>query len=130
MVGVVPDPAPVDPCTPAAAGGYLGADNQLIRVTVIAYDGAKKSGKLLWGRNNASILYRAATAPATPTALTLQGLVIDQEHAPQLGQAVEILRSRAELKDSAFVPADMKDRNFVAADAGFATTVAIAYDFD
>jgi hypothetical protein len=129
-VGFVPDPAPADPCTPAAAGGYLGADNQLIRVTVIAYDGKKNAGKLLWGRNNASFLYRATTASATPTLLTLQGAPIDQEHAPQLGQAVEILRSRVELKDGSFTPADIKDRNFVAADAGFVTTVAVAYDFD
>jgi hypothetical protein len=130
IVGFVKDPAPTDPCTPAAAGGYLGADNQLIRITVIAYNAAKRAGKLLWGRNNASFVYRVSTASATPTVLTLQGVPVDQEHAPVLGQAVEILRSRVELKDGAFVPADMKDRNFVAADAGFVTTVAAAYDFD
>ena len=130
IVGFVADPAPTDPCTPAAAGGYLGADNQLIRVTVIAYDTTKKAGSLLWGRNNASIVYRVSTTSKTPTVLTLQGVPVDQEHAPALGQAVEVLRSRVELKDGGFVPADMKDRNFVAADAGFVTTVANAYDFD
>ncbi|MBV8972491.1 MAG: hypothetical protein JO290_09400, partial [Sphingomonadaceae bacterium] len=129
-VGFVPDPAPADPCTPAAAGGYLGADNQLIHVTVIAYDGKKNGGRLLWGRNNASIVYRATTAPATPTVMTLRGMPVDQEHAPQLGQAVEILRSRVELRDGSFTPASMNDRNFVAADAGFVTTVSVAYDFD
>ena len=107
-VGFAPDPAPADPCTPAAAGGYLGADNQLIRVTVIAYDAAKKTGRFLWGFNNASIVYRVTSAPATPTSLTLQGVPIDQEHAPRLGQAVEILRSRAELKDGSCTPADRK----------------------
>ncbi|WP_068076547.1 DUF6519 domain-containing protein [Novosphingobium lentum] len=130
LVDFVKDQVPPDPCTPVAAGGYLGADNQLIRVTVIAYDAAKNAGQLLWGRNNASILYRATTASATPTLLTLQGVPIDQEHAPQQNQAVEVLRSCAELKDGAFVPADIRDRNFVAAGAGFVTTVAVAYDFD
>ena len=130
QVGFVPDPAPSDPCTPAAAGGYLGADNQLIRVAVIAYDAAKNAGTLLWGRNNAAFVYRATTAATTPTVLTLQSVPIDQEHAPQLGQAVEVLRSRVELKDGTFVPATMAERNFVAADAGFVTTVAAAYEFD
>ena len=129
QVGFVPDGAPPDPCTPAAAGGYLGADNQLIRVTVSAYDPQSKTGDILWGWNNASILYRTAT-DATGTLLTLLGAPVDQEHAPQQFQAVEILRSRAELKDGAFTPADMKDRNFIAADSGFVTTVATGYDFD
>ena len=130
QVGFVADPAPTDPCTPAAAGGYLGADNQLIRVTVIRYDAPKEKGRLLWGRNNASFVYRVTTTSTTPAVLTLEGMPVDQEHAPALGQAVEILRSRAELRDGAVLPANMKDRNFVAADAGFVTTVAEAYDFD
>jgi hypothetical protein len=130
QVGFVADPPSTDPCTPAAAGGYLGADNQLIRVTVIAYDAGKNAGQFLWGRNNASIIYRATTAAATPTVMTLETVPIDQEHAPQLGQAVEILRSRVELKDGSFTPSDIRDRNFIAADAGFVTTVAVAYDFD
>lgn len=129
-VDFVPDPAPADPCTPAAAGGYLGADNQLIRVTVIGYDATKRRGRLLWGRNNASIVYRAAVTAATPKLMTLQGMPIDQEHSPQLGQAVEILRSRSELKDGSFIPASMAERNFVAADAGFVTTVAVQYEAD
>ena len=129
QVGFVPDGVPPDPCTPAAAGGYLGADNQLIRVTVSAYDPQAKTGSLLWGWNNASILYRTAS-DATGTLLSLLGAPVDQEHAPQQFQAVEILRSRAELKDGAFTPAEMKDRNFVAAESGFVTTVATGYDFD
>lgn len=130
LVGFIADPAPTDPCTPAAAGGYLGADNQLIRVTIIAYDAANGAGMLLWGRNNASFVYRVAATATAAAVLTLQGVPVDQEHAPVLGQAVEVLRSRAELRDGGFVPADLKDRNFVAADSGFVTTVAAAYDFD
>jgi hypothetical protein len=130
QVGFVADPAPADPCTPAAAGGYLGADNQLIRVTVIEFDGTKQAGTLLWGRNNASILYRVTTTPNPATVLTLQGVPIDPEHSPAAGQAVEILRSRVELKDGTFTPAAMTDRNFIAADSGFVTTVAVPYDRD
>ncbi len=118
QAGFVPGPPQTDPCTPAAAGGYLGADNQLVRVTVIAFDAAAKTGTLLWGWNNASLLYRAKMT--TPRVLTLVGTPVDEEHAPQLGQVVEILRSRA----------DMGDGNFVAAPEGFVTTLTQAYSFD
>jgi Family of unknown function (DUF6519) len=123
-VGFVPGPTSTDPCTPAAAGGYLGADNQLVRVTVTAYDATAKTGTLLWSWNNASILYRAAMAitgtTPDPFTLALTGTPVDGEHAPQLGQAVEILRSEASLGDG----------NFIAAPEGFVTTVAQAYNFD
>jgi hypothetical protein len=112
----VPGPAVNDPCTPAAAGGYLGADNQLVRVTVIACSGG--AGTLLWGFNNASLLYRASIA--NPQTLTLTGTPVDEEHAPQLGQAVEILRSRTSLGGG----------NYIAAPEGFVTTLTQAYSFD
>ena len=120
QVGFVPDTAPPDPCSPSAAGGYLGADNQLVRVTVSAFDPQTDTGEILWGWNNASILYRATLTDKLAGVFTLVGAPIDQEHAPQLGQAVEILRSRA----------DLGDGNFIAADAGFVTTVTQAYSFD
>ena len=119
-VGFVPPTTPADPCSPAAAGGYLGADNQLIRVTVTAFNPTAKTGSLLWGWNNASFLYRATSTDAAAGVMTLTSVPVDQEHAPQLGQAVEILRSRANLGDN----------NFIAADAGFVTTLAQAYSFD
>ncbi len=120
QVGFTPGGPPPDACSPAAAGGYLGADNQLIRVTVSAFDPKANTGALLWGWNNASILYRAAFTDKVAGVLTLAGAPLDQEHAPQLGQAVEILRSRADLGDGAYV----------AADSGFVTTVTQAYSFD
>ncbi len=119
-VGFVPPTTPPDPCTPTAAGGYLGADNQLIRVTVTAFDPTAKTGSLLWGWNNASFLYRATSTDAAAGVMTLTGVPVDQEHAPQLGQAVEILRSRTNLGDN----------DFIAADAGFVTTIKQAYSFD
>jgi hypothetical protein len=123
QVGFVAPAAANDPCTPAAQGGYLGADNQLVRVTVIDFDPTDRKGTLLWGWNNASFLYRASVRDLR--TLTLTPVVpVDPEHAPQLGQVVEVLRSRAALG----YPKD--DGNFVAADAGFATAVHQAYSFD
>lgn len=118
QAGFVPGSGGGDPCTPAAAGGYLGADNQMVRVTVTDYDNAKKSGTLLWGWNNASLLYRASMTD--PLTLTLINVPVDEEHAPQQGQMVEILRSTLNLGDG----------NFIAAHEGFVTSLAEAYSFD
>lgn len=119
-VGFTPPSTPPDPCSPSAAGGYLGADNQLIRVTVTAFDSKAKTGEFMWGWNNASFLYRTSATDALAKVMSLAAPPIDQEHAPQLGQAVEVLRSRTSLGDN----------NFIAADSGFVTTVAQAYSFD
>jgi Family of unknown function (DUF6519) len=120
QVGFVADNQPPDPCSPVAAGGYLGADNQLIRVTVSDFNAQANTGELLWGWNNASILYRATLTDKSAGVFTLIGDPIDQEHAPRLGQAVEILRAEA----------DLKNGDFIAADSGFVTTVTQAYSFD
>jgi hypothetical protein len=113
QAGFVPGPSSQDPCTPNAAGGYLGADNQLVRVTVIEYDG-KATGKLLWGWNNASLLYRATPSGTT---LTLNDTPVDQEHAPQKNQMVEIL----------FTELDLHDGNYIAAQQGHVTSVQDGY---
>jgi hypothetical protein len=117
-VGFVPGQAATDPCTPAAAGGYLGADNQLIRVSVIDYDATAKTGTLLWGWNNASFMYRAAVV--NPTTLQLINTPVDGEHAPLLNQPVEILHRQA----------DLGDGNYIASAQGYITTVTTAYSFD
>jgi hypothetical protein len=118
QAGFVPGPPNTDACQPVAAGGYLGADNQLVRVTVINYVTSTKQGTLLWGWNNASLLYRASATDAS--TLTLTSVPVDEEHAPQLGQAVEILRTQA----------DLTDGNLIAEPQGFVTTLAQAYSFD
>jgi hypothetical protein len=51
---------------------------------------------------------------------TLTSVPADEEHAPQLGQAVEILRCRSNLTDG----------NYIAAPEGFVTTLTQAYSFD
>ena len=118
LVGFATPSAASDPCSPAAEGGYLGADNQLVRVTVIAFNAAKNSGILLWSWNNASFQYRATAVD--PLSLSLSGTPVDGEHAPQQGQAVEVLRAQA----------DLGDGNFVSAGEGFVTTLAQGYSFD
>ena len=116
QVAFVPGPTSTDACTPAAAGGYLGADNQLIHVTIIDYDANAKTGTLLWGWNNASIMYRANVVNAT--TLQLINAPVDSEHAPQLNQAVEILQPSS---------LDLGDGNYIAAAQGYVTTVTAAY---
>ena len=114
----VPGPPSTDACTPAAAGGYLGADNQMVQVTVTAFDAKAQTGTLLWGWNNASLLYRATASD--PLTLTLTNTPVDQEHAPQQNQFVEILRTDL----------DLGDDNYIANGQGFVVSVAQAYSFD
>ena len=118
QAGFVPGPPNTDPCTPVAAGGYLGADNQMVRVTVVKYDATGKTGTLLWGWNDASLLYRATMSD--PLTLTLTTVPVDQEHSPQQNQMVEILRSEAKLGDG----------NFIAAEQGFVVGLAQGYSAD
>jgi hypothetical protein len=117
-VSMVAAPAPADPCDPPASGGYLGADNQLIRVSVTAYDAATGRGSLVWGYNNAATMYRAATSDGI--ALTLEAPPIDSDHTPRLGQAVEVLQTRTRFDHG----------DVVAADAGIVTSIAQPYDPD
>ena len=85
------------PCQPAATGGYLGAENQMIRVMVTSVD---PSGvpTIVWGFDDASFLYRVQAASVDPgsgdTTLTLASAPVDSYHYPAQGQAVELLRRR------------------------------------
>lgn len=78
-----------DPCDPTATGGYLGADNQLIRAQVSAPAGAAPT--LVWGYDNASFIYRITSVSPDGTTLTLASDPPDAFHTPQAGQIVEIL---------------------------------------
>ncbi|HEY4364584.1 MAG TPA: DUF6519 domain-containing protein [Bryobacteraceae bacterium] len=99
-VGFVPTGV-ATPCDPAAQGGYLGADNQLIRVQISST--GKGGLKLLWGYDDASFLYRVTVDD--PQTLTLQAAPVDAEHIPQGGQAVEVLMDAAQLSNGQFVAA-------------------------
>ena len=89
-----------DPCDPIARGGYLGAENQTIRVQIADPGGAGSPGgaaRLLWGYDNASFLYRATPLASNPAMLRIAPPPPDGFHVPQAGQVVEILRTAAVL---------------------------------
>ncbi|GAB4424611.1 MAG: hypothetical protein OHK0039_41850 [Bacteroidia bacterium] len=71
-----------DLCTPSIEGGYLGAENQAIRVQIV--DG----GHFTWGFDNGAPLYRIEVSGDAVTMLTLPR---DPYHWPLAGQVVEIL---------------------------------------
>ena len=59
--------------------------------------------------------------PSDPVTLTLTNVPVDEEHAPQLGQMVEILRTEG----------DLGDNNLIADNQGFITNLRLqAYSFD
>ncbi len=103
---------PADPCEPAAPDGFLGADNQLIRIQISG------PNRFLWGYDNASFLYRVDVK--NPTTLHLQSRPPDAFHQPRAGQAVEVLCSAAKLANG----------EYVAEPSGFVTTLTAPYNPD
>lgn len=119
QVSFFPPTTPTDPCCPPAQGGYLGADNQLVAVTVTGISGGQ--GTLLWGWNNASFLYRASVV--SPQVLQLNPAPVDAAHSPQPGQVIEILQTTAVLGNPA-------DDNYVAAQQGLVVTLGAGTIYD
>ena len=119
QVSFFPPTTPTDPCCPPAQGGYLGADNQLVCVTVASFNAG--AGTLLWGWNNASFLYRASVVNAQ--VLQLSPAPVDAAHSPQPGQVIEILRTSAVLGDPA-------DDNYIAAPQGLLVTLGAGTIYD
>jgi hypothetical protein len=89
------------PCDPVAQGGYLGADNQLIRVQIANAPGGGLC--LVWGYDDASFLYLVTVVD--PTHIQLQTAPVDAEHYPQSGQTVEVLMAAAQLSNGQYVAA-------------------------
>jgi hypothetical protein len=73
-----------DLCTPKIAGGYLGAENQTIRVELV------DATHFTWGFDNGAPIYQA-TIGADRKTITLLTAPHDQAHWPTAGQVVEIL---------------------------------------
>jgi Family of unknown function (DUF6519)/IPT/TIG domain len=117
------------PCQPATTGGYLGGENQMIRVMVTD---ANPSGvpSIVWGFDDASFLYRISAANFDPvsgnTVLTLASAPVDSYHYPVAGQAVEVLRDAAQL--TATSPVQLSGTDFIASPAGVVTPVTSPYD--
>lgn len=76
--------APGDLCTPSTSGGYLGAENQAIRVQLV------DATHYTWGFDNAAPLYRVRVARDNQT-LTLVTPPRDAAHWPLANQVVEVL---------------------------------------
>ncbi len=109
-----------DPCQPVTTGGYLGAENQMIRICVCGVEADGPS--IVWGFDDASFLYRVVGAKydssTDRTTLTLANAPVDTYHYPAAGQVVELLRSATQLS-----PTD-----FIASSSGFVSPLAAAYD--
>ncbi|HEY3186908.1 MAG TPA: hypothetical protein VGJ70_05515, partial [Solirubrobacteraceae bacterium] len=73
-----------DLCSPNIAGGYLGAENQAIRVQLV------DATHFTWGFDNGAPLYRVSVDADLET-ITLQTEPKDQAHWPLADQIVEIL---------------------------------------
>jgi hypothetical protein len=83
-----------DLCTPRTQGGYLGADNETIRVQVT------RPGFFIWGLSNASPIYRVklGSSPAgARTKITMLTPPWDQIAQPRPGDVIEILPWAARL---------------------------------
>jgi Family of unknown function (DUF6519) len=77
-----------DLCSPAVNGGYLGAENQAIRVQITG------TNQFTWGFDNGAPLYRVKLLADSNGALRrIQMLTTpkDQAHFPLAGQVVELL---------------------------------------
>lgn len=129
QVGFVTDPAPPSACQPVAAGGYLGAENQLIRVQITSVD-QDQTPTIVWGFDNATFLYELAPAQLDSSGnlvLTLTKAPVDCYHNPVVGQVVELLPDAASLTpDDPDLSA--ADGHYIAAAAGPTFTVIQAYD--
>ncbi|HET6613086.1 MAG TPA: DUF6519 domain-containing protein [Kofleriaceae bacterium] len=101
---------PSDLCTPQVTAGYLGAENQAIRVQLM-------DGNLVWGLDDAAPPYRA-TIDAAGETITFLTQPKDAVHWPLAGQTLEILRPAAVLANG----------EVLAAVKGHVTTLASSYD--
>ncbi len=116
-------PSRPSPSDPPSQSGYLGAENQLIRVQVV--DVADGGAIIAWGYDNAHDLYRLEPNPTVndsdgSTTVTLANAPVDAYHQPVAGQAVEILQARCALTGS----------DYIAADTGIVTTCTSDYQPD
>jgi hypothetical protein len=96
-VDFVPAEGETDVCQPTAQAGFLGPENQLIRVQVSG------DGRMLWGWDNASFLYRVSITATEPKTIRLEGIPVDVYHQPHASQWVELLGTAVDLGGGAYV---------------------------
>lgn len=90
-LSVAPSTDPGTPCAPAATPGYVGYENQAIRVEL------REPGFFTWGFQNAAPLHRVRVSPNDPRRLHFITQPRDGELAPRTGQIVELIPWAAEL---------------------------------
>lgn len=115
-VGFTAPPATGDLCAPPQAGGYLGAENQAIRVQMV------DATHYTWGFDNAAPLYRVQLSADNGqlVRLTLLNQPKDAVHWPLRDQVVELLPWSAALANG----------ERVAEVAGHLCKVAVSYNPD
>lgn len=109
---------PDDLCSPPAAGGYLGAENQAIRVQLV------DRTHFTWGFDNAAPLYRVQVSnngAGQPRVISMVTEPKDQAHWPVSNQIVELLAWSSVL--------DTNEEK-LAEQSGFLTQVDASYDPD
>jgi hypothetical protein len=116
-VGFVPNGTKDNLCSPSTVTGYLGAENQAIRVEI------GSAGKFRWSFDNASPLYRVRLTKDVHGNDVIHFLQApkDENHWPLAGQIVEVLPW------SALLPNGEKVSEIT---GGWLTTVSASYDPD
>jgi hypothetical protein len=113
-------------CEPETQGGYLGAENQLLRVQTAGPD-TDGNPTLVWGFDDASFLYRVQVR-ADLLTLTLASSPVDDYHKPAQGQVVEVLRTAAGLETGTDTKVEISPNDYVAALTGSLRTLQTGYD--
>jgi hypothetical protein len=121
-----------DPCDPAADPGYLGAENQLIRVAVTQAGSAQR---ILWSFDNASAIYRVTQYDAAARTLILATRPVDDAHKPRKDQVIELLRGVARLETGMlaaepFGPVAVLADDYAADDKMLTLTAALPAGFE
>lgn len=102
---VTPEAVPpnTNPCDPVAKGGYLGAENQMIRVQIARPNAETEAPQFFWAYDDASDLYPVAKPdPNHKRTLKLGTVPVDAYHWPKSGQWVEILVAATKLGDDGY----------------------------
>jgi hypothetical protein len=95
-----------DPCEPTKQTGFLGPENQLIRVQV------SRDHRMLWGWDNAAFLYRVRLKKDSLSVLELDGPPVDVYHHPRANQCVEVLGTAVDLRPPAEWGTAVDPKNF------------------
>ncbi|MDH5493066.1 MAG: DUF6519 domain-containing protein, partial [Myxococcales bacterium] len=100
-----------DLCSPGDSGGFLGAENEALRIQLV------DSTHLVWGRDNASPLYRVSVDEAS-LKISFVTPPRDQASQPLKDQLVEVLAPGAKLPNG----------EYLAESTGVLLQVATSYD--